>query len=62
MINPQGWRSLGIMAAVAVVGILQQADWVHLVPPQYAGLALAVVGAAGMFLRVITTTPVGVKS
>lgn len=56
---PKGWRTLAFMSATAVIGVLQQADWIHLVPPQYAGLALAAIGAMGMFLRVITTTPVG---
>lgn len=58
----KGWRTIGFMVAVAVVGVLQQADWMQLVPPQYAGLALAVVGAAGMFLRMVTTTAPGSSS
>lgn len=57
----KGWRTLAIMGAIALVGILQQADWATLVPPQYVGLALAIVGGLGAALRIITTTPVGEK-
>lgn len=58
----KGWKTLGIMGLFTALGLLQQADWAQLVPPQYVGLAVATVGAAGMILRAITTTPVGAKS
>lgn len=57
----KGWKTVGFMGAIAVVGILQQADWATLVPPQYQGLALAIVGGLGVFLRMLTTTSIGAK-
>lgn len=57
----KGWRTIGVMAVFAVLGLLQQADWVQLVPTQYVPLAVSLVGAVGMILRAVTSTPVGVK-
>lgn len=57
----KGWKTLAFGAAVAVAGVAQQADWAQLVPPQYIGGATALIGAVVVFLRMITTGPVGTK-
>ena len=59
----KGWRTLGFAAVVALVGVLQTADWVHLVPQDqsWSGIAMIAIGAIIAGLRVITTTPIAEK-
>lgn len=57
----KGWRTLILGAVIAGLGSIQAADLATIVPPEYSGLVLAVIGAAVMWLRIITNTPVGVK-
>lgn len=59
--NMKGWRTVLVNGALAVVGVLATAKWPELVPVQYAAPIVAVVGMVNLFLRSITTTPVGVK-
>ena len=47
-----------ISLAVAVIGVLQAADWAVIVPPDKAGLALTIVGVVSAILRFFTSTPV----
>jgi hypothetical protein len=54
----KGFRTLTFSLAVAIVGVLQSADWATIVPPDKAGLALTIVGVAAAVLRFFTTTPV----
>ena len=57
----KGYRTLALSLAVAIVGVLQTFDWATVIPGQYAGPALLIIGAASAALRFITTTPVGTK-
>jgi hypothetical protein len=54
----KGFRTLAFSLAVAIVGVLQTADWATIVPPDKAGLALTIVGVASAVLRFVTSTPV----
>jgi hypothetical protein len=54
----KGFRSLLFSLAVAVVGVLQAADWATIVPADKAGLALTIVGVVSAVLRFFTSTPV----
>lgn len=56
-----GWRTIIFNAALAVVGVLQTANWVDVLPSQYVAPLVAVIGMVGIWLRSITKTPVGVK-
>ena len=54
----KGFRTLAFSLAIAVVGVLQTADWATIIPPEQAGLALTIVGVASAVLRFFTSTPV----
>jgi len=54
----KGFRTLAFSLALAVVGVLQTADWATIVPAEQAGLALTIVGVVSAALRFFTTTPV----
>jgi len=54
----KGFRTLAFSLAVAVVGVLQTADWATIIPPDQAGLALTIVGVVSAMLRFFTSTPV----
>ena len=54
----KGFRTLAFSLAVAIVGVLQTADWATIIPPDQAGLALTIVGVASAALRFFTSTPV----
>lgn len=57
----KGWRTLGLSLVLAIVGVLQTADWATIVSPIAVGpvmLGISVIVAA---LRVLTDTPVGTK-
>lgn len=47
---------------VALAGVLEQFDWLQIVPAQWNGLVLVVVGIVVAWLRKITTTSVGEDS
>lgn len=57
----KGWWTIAINSAVAVAGVLTAANWADLVPAQYAGAIVAVLGFVNVWLRSITTTSVGTK-
>jgi hypothetical protein len=59
----QGWRTLLVAMAVAVVGAAQAngAAWTEVLGPSNAGYVTMVLGFVMGFLRSITTTPAGVK-
>lgn len=42
---------------LVVVGALQTFDWAQIIPAQYAGAAVSVIGLVGLFLRSVTTGP-----
>jgi len=54
-----GWKTLIFSAAVALIGVLQTADWVNLLGSQKAGIIVTGIGIASAVLRWLTTTPVG---
>jgi hypothetical protein len=59
----QGWRTLLVAMAVAVVGAAQVngAAWTEVLGPTNAGYVTMVLGFVMGFLRSITNTPAGVK-
>lgn len=57
----KGWKTMAFGALLAVLGFAQQADWASVVPAEYSGLVVGVVGLLVMWLRSVTDTPVGDK-
>jgi hypothetical protein len=59
----KGWRTVAFGILVAVLGLLEAMQAVDLGPllKDYAGQFTAIVGLITVFLRVITTTAVGVE-
>lgn len=57
----KGWRTLLFSSIIAVIGVLEAFDWAVIIPEQYEGVALAIIGAGFAYLRKITTTPLGAK-
>jgi hypothetical protein len=57
----KGWRTLLVSLAVAVVGVLQTADWATIVGPAAVGPVMVAIGVAVALLRAVTDTPVGRK-
>ena len=55
-----GWKTIAFNMALAVVGVLQTANWVDVIPGAYTGPLVAVIGMVGIWLRSATKTPVGV--
>jgi hypothetical protein len=54
----KGFRTLAFLLAVAIVGVLQAANWATIIPPDQAGLALTIVGVVSAALRLFTSAPV----
>lgn len=57
----KGWRTMLVSVAIAVIGVLQTADWATIVAPRYVGPAMLGIGVAVAVLRTLTNTPVGRK-
>lgn len=57
----KGWRTLLISLAIAVVGVLQTADWATLVGENAVGPVMVAIGIAVGALRAFTDTPLGRK-
>lgn len=55
----KGFKTILAGAAVGLLGILEGLDITAIIPDKYDELALAVVGALMVFLRLVTSTPVG---
>lgn len=53
----KGWKTLIFNAAIAVLGVLQAADWVDLLGSERAGIAVIAIGIIGAILRFLTDTP-----
>ena len=49
---------MAVAALLVLLGAVEQLGLVDLIPDEYKGLAIAVIGAVMAGLRVITTTPV----
>jgi hypothetical protein len=54
----KGFKTLAVSGALVLLGAADQLGLVDLVPDQYKGLVIAVIGAIMAGLRVITTSPV----
>jgi len=55
----KGFKTLLTGVGVVVLGLLEQLDITAFIPDQFDELALAIVGAVMVGLRLITSTPVG---
>jgi hypothetical protein len=57
----KGWRTILFSAAVAVLGVLQTADWATILTPRYVGPAMLGVAIMVAVLRSVTDSAVGRK-
>ena len=55
----KGYKTLLFAVILGIAGALEQFNWIEIIPEQWNGLALVVVGLIVGWLRKITTTPVG---
>jgi hypothetical protein len=55
----KGWRTMAVSLALAVVGVLQTADWARIVPPSQVGPTILTIAIIVAVLRTLTDTPVG---
>jgi hypothetical protein len=53
----KGWKTLAFNAGLAVLGVLQTANWVDLLGSEKAGIAVTAIGIIGAVLRFVTDTP-----
>ena len=56
-----GWKTLIFGLFVAVSGVLQTFNWYTVVPQDktWSGVVMVLIGGAIVFLRYVTTTPIG---
>lgn len=54
-----GYKTIFVALATIVIGLLEQYDITKIIPDTYDELALSVVGAIMIALRLVTKTPVG---
>lgn len=57
----KGMKTVIFGAILVALGSIQQTDLVTVIPPEYVGLAMALIGGVVWILRAITTGPVGPK-
>jgi hypothetical protein len=57
----KGWRTVLLSMAIAVVGVLQTADWATIVGPAQVGPTMLAIAIVMAVLRTVTDTPVGRK-
>jgi hypothetical protein len=57
----KGWRTVLLSVALAVVGVLQTADWATIVGPRQVGPTMLAIAILVAVLRAVTDTPVGRK-
>jgi len=55
----KGWKTLIIGAIIAGLGALDAVELANVVPEEYAGAIVGVIGALIIWLRNLTTTPIG---
>jgi len=55
----KGWKTLAASLAIAVMGVLQTADWTTIVPPGSVGPVMVGIGVVMAVLRALTDGPVG---
>lgn len=65
---PKGFRTLianavvvALPVAAETLAFLDVFDWRSILPPDYAGWVIMAVGVLNIWLRFVTTTPVGEK-
>lgn len=54
----QGYKTMAVSAALALLGVLQQANVIEVIPDKYRGIAIAAAGLIMAVLRYNTSTPV----
>lgn len=56
----QGWKTVIVGAALALVGFLQGVDWASLIPndPRTVGWIISAIGVTMAALRSLTNTPI----
>lgn len=57
--NLKGWRTLLVAIIVAVIGAVEVFDWAQIIPEQYVGVAMVVIGFVMGILRKLTNTALG---
>ena len=57
-----GWKTLIFSALVALLGVLQAANWVDLLGSSTAGYVVTAIGILSAVLRMFTSTAVGSKT
>jgi len=55
----KGYRTTIVGVLVALLGAAEQFNWIDVVPTEWANLIIAAIGVIMIYLRKITTTPVG---
>lgn len=55
----KNWRMLILGVAITVLGSIQAADLVNVVPPKYVGIVMTAIGLAMTILRLFTSGPAG---
>ena len=58
----KGWRTMIVAVSLAIVGVLQAADWATIVGPRQVGPVMLAIGILVAVLRTLTDTPVGMGS
>ena len=57
----KGWRTMLLSVALAVVGVLQTADWATIVGPRQVGPTMLAIAIVVAVLRAVTDTSLGHK-
>lgn len=57
----KGWRTVLLSVLLAVVGVLQTADWATIVGPRQVGPTMLAIAIVVAVLRALTDTPMGRK-
>ena len=57
----KGWKTVIFNLASVIFGVLESADFINLIAPDYQGYVIAIVGAVNIYLRAQTNTPIGSK-
>jgi hypothetical protein len=55
----KGWRTVILSIVIAVVGVLQTADWATIVGPRQVGPTMLAIAIVVAVLRAVTNTAVG---